>query len=152
MLLRPNDSSITLASNIPAPQLPAHKTITDVYADFYGYLFNCARAFIQQTHTALGTLVWESMQDDVEVVLSHPNGWGGSQRSTMRRAVAQAGIVPNTPEGRSRITFVSEGEASLHYCVSSGLVSEEIEVSDYGTACHPKQLDSLTRTRRRGMS
>ncbi|KZV77329.1 hypothetical protein PENSPDRAFT_747068 [Peniophora sp. CONT] len=129
LLLRPNDSSLTLSSGIPAPQLPANKTITDVYADFYGYLFTCARDFIQQTHTALGALVWKSLQDDIEIVLSHPNGWGGSQQNTMRRSIIQAGIVPDNPEGRSRITFVSEGEASLHYCLSGGLVSDEIQAN-----------------------
>ncbi|VDB90859.1 unnamed protein product [Peniophora sp. CBMAI 1063] len=129
LLLRPTDTSLALTAGIPAPQLPAKKTIVDVYADFYGYLFRCAREFIQQTHTALGTLVWQSMQGDVEVVLSHPNGWGGPQQGIMRRAAIQAGIVPDTPEGRSRITFVSEGEAGLHFCVSSGLVSEEIQAN-----------------------
>ncbi|VDB90865.1 unnamed protein product [Peniophora sp. CBMAI 1063] len=127
LLLRPGTASLTLNEDIPAPQLPGKKTIVDVYADFYGYLFRCARTFIQETHTAIGALVWESMQDDIEIVLSHPNGWGGPQQSTMRRAVIQAGILPDTPAGRSRVTFVSEGEASLHYCVSSGLLSNEIE-------------------------
>lgn len=40
----------------------------------------------------------------------------------------KGGLVPDTREGRERIHFVTEGEASLHYCISSGLVTEAIKV------------------------
>lgn len=114
---------------MPTPRLPASKTIVDVYADFYRYLFKCARAYIQQTYTALGELVWDSIENDIYFVLTHPNGWGGSQQSAMRSAAIQAGLIPDVPSGHARLTFASEGEASLHYCLASGLVSSDIKVS-----------------------
>ena len=61
-------------------------------------------------------------------MLSHPNGWEGPQQSKMREAAIRAGLVPKTEAGRSRIHFVSEGEASLHFCLDSGLASEVTEV------------------------
>ena len=107
--------------------LPLKKTVVEVLADFLMYLFKCARTYIVETHPN-GESLWTSIGDRIDVVLSHPNGWGGPQQSIMRRAVTQAGIVRDTPGGRPRVTFVSEGEASLHYCLCNGLVSERNEV------------------------
>ena len=39
-------------------------------------------------------------------------------------------LVPDTDAGRARIRFVTEGEASLHACVLSGLASEVLSVRD----------------------
>ena len=46
----------------------------------------------------------------------------------MREAAVQAGLVPDSMAGRARVHFVTEGEASLHFCIQSGLTSETIEV------------------------
>ncbi|EIM82800.1 uncharacterized protein STEHIDRAFT_160426 [Stereum hirsutum FP-91666 SS1] len=108
---------------IPRITLPQGRTnVVDVYADFYRYLFEHARIFIQETHTIL----WESVADDINFILTHPNGWEGRQQSSLREAAVKGGLVPDTREGRERIHFVTEGEASLHYCISSGLVMEAI--------------------------
>jgi hypothetical protein len=39
----------------------------------------------------------------------------------MRQAAVQAGLISDTEQGRSRVAFVTEGEASLHFCLSNGL-------------------------------
>jgi len=46
----------------------------------------------------------------------------------MRKAAIMAGLIPNTDSGRSRLTFVTEGEASLHFCIQSGLITKSVEV------------------------
>lgn len=99
----------------------------DVYADFYRYLFEHARNYIQETHAA-GTILWASVADNIDFILTHPNGWEGHQQSSLRAAAVKGGLIPDTREGRERIHFVTEGEASLHYCISSGLVTEAIRV------------------------
>ncbi|KAI0318148.1 hypothetical protein OF83DRAFT_1057355 [Amylostereum chailletii] len=124
LLLRPKFMATTV--DIQQCKLPAAKNIVDVYADFYQYLFKHARAYIKQTH-ATGHLLLASFEDDIDIVLSHPNGWGGAQQSAMRRAAVKAGLVPDTISGNARVAFVSEGEASLHYCLASGLISEEVK-------------------------
>ncbi|KAI0310591.1 hypothetical protein OF83DRAFT_1070299 [Amylostereum chailletii] len=129
LLLRPKQPATTTTKGIPTPRLPPSKDIIDVYADFYAYLFARAREYIQQTH-ANGDLLWDSVADDVDFVLSHPNGWEGAQQGAMRRAAVKAGLVPDTPAGRERVTFVSEGEASFHYCVASGLVADSIQTGN----------------------
>jgi hypothetical protein len=83
-----------------------------------GYLFKCAKAYVEDTH---GSIVWNSVKDNIMYVLTHPNGWGGPQQAQMRDAAVRAELIPDTPEGRERVTFVTEGEASLHFCLSNGL-------------------------------
>ena len=68
------------------------------------------------------------MHHDMQFVLSHPNGWEGAQQAKMRRAAIQGGLIPDTNEGKSRIRFVTEGEASLHACVLNGLAGEVLNV------------------------
>lgn len=94
--------------------LPPGKIIDDVFADFYGYLLKCCESFINEVHP---TYSCENLLKSAEFILCHPNGWKGSQQDRMRRAAIKASLVPNTNEGRNRIRFVTEGEASLHYCI-----------------------------------
>lgn len=102
------------------PPLPPGKSIVDVFADFLAYLYECAGAYIQDTH-ANGAILWHSAEGQIDFVLSHPNGWEGTQQSEMRKAAIQAGLVPDTTTGHARLTFVTEGEASLHYAIQNGL-------------------------------
>ncbi|RDB20568.1 Heat shock protein 12A [Hypsizygus marmoreus] len=116
--LRPASSRVTHK----LPPLPKKKTVIDVFADFMEYLYTCARTYIQDTHANGGDL-WASVQNHIEFVLTHPNGWEGAQQARMRRAAVRAGLVPDTNEGRARVHFVTEGEASLHFCIQNGLTT-----------------------------
>jgi hypothetical protein len=46
----------------------------------------------------------------------------------MRKAAVMAGLIPDTEDGHSQLSFVTEGEASLHCCIQSGLTNEAIKV------------------------
>lgn len=107
--------------------LPAGKTAVDVFADFLAYLFRCTRSFIVDTH-ANGPALWHAVEPNIEFVLSHPNGWEGAQQTKMRRAAVYGGLIPDTDEGKARIRFVTEGEASLHACVLNGLAADVLQV------------------------
>ena len=100
--------------------LPLNKTVVDVFADFLAYLLECASSFIQDTH-ANGARLWESVKDDLRFVLPHPNGWEGAQQAEMRKATVLAKLIPDTTAGHARLSFVTEGEASLHFAVQNGL-------------------------------
>ncbi|KAF8805181.1 hypothetical protein BYT27DRAFT_7192862 [Phlegmacium glaucopus] len=102
------------------PPLPLNKTVVEVFADFLKYLLECASSYIQETHVN-GTDLWSSVKSQIDFVLSHPNGWEGAQQNEMRRAAVLAGLIPDNTSGHSRISFVTEGEASLHFCVQNGL-------------------------------
>jgi hypothetical protein len=126
--LRPKTtSSAGVTHSLPA--LPENKTIIDLFADFMRYLYACTKAYIQETH-ANGADLWASLESvgRIEFVLSHPNGWEGAQQGQMRTAAIQAGLIPNTSEGRGRVHFVTEGEASLHFCIQSGLMPDDAKV------------------------
>ncbi|KAH0588423.1 hypothetical protein H2248_004272 [Termitomyces sp. 'cryptogamus'] len=123
--LRPSSNvSTSIAQKIPP--LPKGKTVLDVLSDFLGYLYKCARSYVEETH-ANGVHLWTSFQDHIEFILTHPNGWEGAQQSQMRKAATRAGLIPDTEEGRSHVHFVTEGEASLHFCIQSGLTVEALK-------------------------
>jgi hypothetical protein len=122
---RKGESSSEVSAKIPP--LPPNKTATDVLADFLSYLFNCAKSYICVTH-ANGAELWESMKSDISFVLSHPNGWEGYQQTHFRQAVVKAGLIDES-EGE-RVSFISEGEASLWFALKHGLSQETMEVCD----------------------
>ena len=98
-------------------QLPKGKTIIDVYADFMGYLFESAKALFKTSEPS-GSLRWDSISNNIELVLTHPNEWGGPQQAQLRTAAVKAHIVPDTPAGHSSVHFVTEGEASFSFCAT----------------------------------
>lgn len=68
------------------------------------------------------------MQNDIDFVLSHPNGWEGYQQTQIREAVVLTELIPDTTEGHARVSFISEGEASLYFAIQHGLPEGTMEV------------------------
>jgi hypothetical protein len=125
--LRPNTAS-TREITQKLPPLPHNKQAIDILADFLRYMFKCARTYIEESH-ANGTDLWTSVEGEIQFILTHPNGWEGIQQTQIREASVRAGLIPNTAAGRSRIAFVTEGEASLHFAIKHGLPVEATKVS-----------------------
>jgi hypothetical protein len=107
--------------------LPPNKTVVDVFADFLAYLFKCASSYIQDTHMN-GVDLWASVKNQIDFVLSHPNGWEGTQQSEMRKAAVLAGLIPDTTAGHARLSFVTEGEACLHFAIQNGLSAMKVRL------------------------
>lgn len=91
---------------------PPAKTKEDVLSDYLQYLYNCSREFIEGAHPD-GVLLWESLHGDAQFILSHPTTWGGKQQDVLRECMVRGGLLPDAHS--SRMAFVSEGEANLHY-------------------------------------
>ncbi|KAG2043917.1 hypothetical protein BDR03DRAFT_1047251 [Suillus americanus] len=108
--------------------LPQGKSAVEVLADFMRYLFQCARSYIQESHLNL----WRSVENSIEFVLTHPNVWEGQQQQQIRRAVELAGLI-SSKEEQSHVHLLTEGEASLHFCVTNVIASDKtpLDVSDY---------------------
>lgn len=85
----------------------------------------CTSAYIQDSHPSG---FWESVKDDVEFVLSHPNGWEGSEQSQMRKAAVKAKLISDTAAGHERLSFVSEGESSLHFAIEHKILTTALKV------------------------
>ena len=113
--------------------LPKGKTIVGVLADFMRHLFRSAKASFEPPESNRG-LRWDSVSESIELVLTHPNGWGGSQQAHLRNAAVKAGIVPDALAG-SRVHFVAEGEASFSFCAANTEAGKNLKV-------HHKSLPS----------
>ena len=124
-MLSPVELPVAMASQM-STELPGGKTIIDVFADFMRYLFDKTTEAIFKSSELDGKLRWDS--ESIELVLSHPNGWGDSQRTHLRNAVVKAGIIQDTPAEHARVHFVSEGEASFNFCATHTQAGENLEV------------------------
>lgn len=129
--LRPRTMQLNM-NGMRLSALPKRKTAVHVFGDFLAYLYRCTRIFITDTH-ANGAALWNAVENDIQFVLSHPNGWEGAQQTKMRRAAVYGALIPDTNEGKARIRFVTEGEASLHACVLNGLAADVLSVCLFPT-------------------
>lgn len=112
-----------------------------------GYLFKCSKAYITEAHTCL----WESLENDIEFVLTHPNGWEGPQQQQIRYAAELGGFVPPGEEGQSRIHLLTEGEASLHFCVTNILTSDTFDETPMLYSGESEELEQESRPEREGI-
>ncbi|KAH9839850.1 uncharacterized protein C8Q71DRAFT_465196 [Rhodofomes roseus] len=113
------------------PPIDVNKPVIEILADYLAYVFTCATEFISETNP-IGRQILNS-NTPIDFVLSHPNGWSGPQQNKMRRAAVLAKLVPDNSEGASRLQFVTEGEASLQFCIATGLGDDVIQENHYVT-------------------
>ncbi|KAN0094933.1 hypothetical protein V8E55_003220 [Tylopilus felleus] len=128
--LRPPHLASTINRDDNLPPLPSGKSAVDVLTDFVKYLFSCVKIYIKEHHLAFP---WSSFEGSIEYIFTHPNGWEGVPQQLYHLAVERAGLVPSTPEGRSRVHMLTEGEAALHYCVAN-LLNADITATDLDAA------------------
>ena len=107
-------------------ELPPGKSIQDIFADFIRYLFNSAKAFIQESEP-MGKDLWERFEQKIHLILTHPNGWEGREQEFLRKSVVQASLFAEN-EALSRVSFVTEGEASFNFCVANTKCGESLKV------------------------
>ena len=112
------------------PPLPLNKTVVEVFSDFLKYMLFCAKEYIRTTHSN-GPQLLATLESETQFVLSHPNGWEGREQEQMRRAAVLACLVPDTPAGHARVTFVTEGEASLHFAIQDGILASAMQVRQH---------------------
>ena len=93
--------------------LPYGVTLEQVYINFMTYLFDNTQAFFEKKVLG-GKSQWEKLLPTMQVILAHPNGWETPEQGFLRQAARRAGIVSSD----SQVTFVTEAEASVHYCLS----------------------------------
>lgn len=126
--IRPKHSNSAEDATIDKiPPLPFDLNPVDIASDFFKYLFDCTRDYIKESH-ANGEDLWRSIENDIDFVISHPNGWGGYQQSQLREAVQKAKL---TVDGQApKVSFITEGEASLHFALRNGLPAAVMEKGD----------------------
>ncbi|KAG6334774.1 hypothetical protein ID866_4307, partial [Astraeus odoratus] len=122
------------------PPLPHGLDAVQVLSDFMKYLFRCAHNYIVESH-ASGPTMWKSLENRIEFVLTHPNGWEGPQQQQIRRAAELAGLVPAGEDGQARLHLLTEGEASLHFCVTTVLASDALSKTIIASAGDLEEQD-----------
>ncbi|KAI9459980.1 hypothetical protein HD554DRAFT_1602525 [Boletus coccyginus] len=147
--LRPKHlaSSINLDNDLPP--LPSGKSADDVLTDFIKYLFECVKTYTHEHHLGFP---WSSVENSIEYIFTHPNGWEGVPQQRYRWAIARAGLIPGTREGQSRVRMLAEGEAGLHYCIAALLnletasqpTSRGVVIIDAGGATIDLSIFSMT--------
>jgi hypothetical protein len=126
MMLSPMELPVAMKNQM-STNLPKGKTIIDVFADFMRYLFDSAKALFKSSDPN-GNIRWDSISKSIELVLAHPNGWGGPQQTQLRNAAVKAGIVLDTPAGHASVHFVTEGEASFSFCATHTQTGKNLKV------------------------
>lgn len=116
-------------NNTTSAELPHGLTVERVYADFLVYLMAHTRQFFTM-RTTNGAKVWSDLNTKSSIVLTHPNAWGLKEQAVLRRAAIQADLVTKADAHR-RIQFVTEGEASVHYCLYYGNFGKTFRVCDF---------------------
>ena len=125
-MLSPSELPVAVVDQM-GTKLPKGKTIIDIFADFMRYLFDSTKALFKSSEPS-GELRWDSISGSIELVLTHPNGWGGPQQTHLRNAAIKAGIVPDTPAGHASVHFVTEGEASFNFCATNTQSGRNLKV------------------------
>lgn len=100
-----------------------------MFADFIRYLYDSTKAFFQEAEPT-GEELWKNFESKIDLILSHPNGWGSREQEFMRKAVVQASIFTEE-EALSHVSFVTEGEATFSYCVTNTQSRESLRVPPF---------------------
>ncbi|KAL5632506.1 hypothetical protein ACGC1H_005453 [Rhizoctonia solani] len=95
--------------------LPPGVSLRQIYSDFLGYLLKHTKTYFED-RILDGKSIWERHSPDMEVIIAHPNGWGLREQQFLRSATIAAGF--STPDqASSKVRFVTEAEASVHFCI-----------------------------------
>jgi hypothetical protein len=109
--------------------LPKDKHLKDVFADFVRYLYDSTKAFIHESEP-MGKELWEKVQSNIDIIFSHPNGWEGREQEFLRKSLVQASVLTEE-ESLSRVSFVTEGEATFNYCILNAQSKELLTVPSF---------------------
>lgn len=126
MHFRPTSMNIN-THGLELGSLPPSMSATKVMGDFLHYLFEETIKYIKTSHTDGEDLLREVSGRET-FILSHPNGWVGLPQQRMREAAILGGLIGGSVSERSRVKFVSEGEASALACLAGGLCPSNLQV------------------------
>ncbi|KAG9088927.1 hypothetical protein FRC06_001776 [Ceratobasidium sp. 370] len=101
--------------NLKVQPLPTGITLEKIYTDFMVYLMKHTQKFLE-SRIIDGRKVWADLHQDMTIVIAHPNGWTIKEQNFLRKA-AVAAKYTSEAKAHAQIHFVSEAEASVHFCM-----------------------------------
>ncbi|KAL5632743.1 hypothetical protein ACGC1H_005633 [Rhizoctonia solani] len=136
--------------NLHAEILPYGVTLEQVYTDFLKYLFMHTERYFKD-RILHGNLLCPRYRSTMEFIIAHPNAWSTREQAFLRKATLQAGLV-NSSNASSNVRFVTEAEASVHYCLHDSSIMSHLKlgtnfaVCDAGGSTVDTTLYSITAT------
>ncbi|ELU42319.1 AIG1 domain-containing protein [Rhizoctonia solani AG-1 IA] len=115
------------------PALPFNVPLSQIYSDFLGYLLQHTQSYFED-HIIDGKRIWQQYKPSMEVVLAHPNGWGIREQAFLRLAAVKAGFT-NASDAPSRVHFVNEAEASVHFCTLYSDIGSQLKPGTTFAVC-----------------
>ncbi|KAL5633683.1 hypothetical protein ACGC1H_005781 [Rhizoctonia solani] len=116
LLLHPEELKVRGNLDIDEDPFLYGVNIKQVYSDFLRYLFEHTEKYFKD-RIIDGGVLWSRHRNKMEFVLAHPNAWRTRQQVFLREVAVQAGLV-NANQAQSNIRFVTEAEASVHFCLA----------------------------------
>ncbi|KAG8712295.1 hypothetical protein FRC11_000513, partial [Ceratobasidium sp. 423] len=95
--------------------LPPGVPLRQIYSDFMGYLLLNTQSYFED-RIVDGRRIWQRYKPEMDVIIAHPNGWGIREQTFLRNAAVDAKLV-GASQAASKIRFVTEAEASVHFCI-----------------------------------
>ncbi|CEL54213.1 Heat shock 70 kDa protein 12B OS=Homo sapiens GN=HSPA12B PE=2 SV=2 [Rhizoctonia solani AG-1 IB] len=123
LLLHPKEMREKFA--IKVDPLPNGVTLPQIYADFMKYLIKHTEPYFKN-RIVDGSMIWEAYKDKTIFVIGHPNGWSLREQEFLRKAAIKGGLV-DTADAKRRVRFVTEAEASVHYCIENSNISSRLQ-------------------------
>ncbi|KAG8774855.1 hypothetical protein FRC15_000945 [Serendipita sp. 397] len=105
----------------PIPPLPPNVTLEQAYTDIMSYMFRHTREFFESRPGYINTNTWSRLQNSMEIILATPNGWDIREQGFLRRVAIRAGLI-NSSSAETRLTFITEAEASIHFALHHGSI------------------------------
>ncbi|KAG8792445.1 hypothetical protein FRC12_006092 [Ceratobasidium sp. 428] len=128
--LHPSD--MKAKHNIKLNALPNGISLRQIYTDFLGYLMKHTQAFFED-RIVDGPLIWKNYRSKMEVVIAHPNGWGIREQTFLRAVAIDANFA--SASSSSKIRFVTEAEASVHFCINQTNLGGRLQVGTKLAVC-----------------
>ncbi|KAG8716979.1 hypothetical protein FRC09_014937 [Ceratobasidium sp. 395] len=111
--------------NLEVQPLPDGISLEKIYGDFMVFLLQHTRETFE-SRVMGGANLWEELRNDMTIVLAHPNGWTIKEQNFLRQAAIAAKYTTEA-KGHEQIQFVSEAEASMHYCMFGTDIHRRLE-------------------------
>jgi hypothetical protein len=106
--------------------LPAGVPLSQVYADFLRYLLQHTQQFFEDSIFE-GKAIWQNHKPNMDLIIAHPNGWGIREQTFLRTAAVAAGFT-STDKALKQVHFVTEAEASVHFCMYYTTLGSQLKV------------------------
>ncbi|KEP54004.1 heat shock 70 kDa protein 12A [Rhizoctonia solani 123E] len=126
-------SEMRAKHSIKVEALPNGLTLSRIYADFMKYLLKHTVPFFKD-RIVDGPTIWEAYKDTATFVIGHPNGYSLREQDFLRKAAIDGGLV-GAADAKSRVRFVTEAEASVHFCIAHSNISSRLRIGSNFAVC-----------------